>query len=43
MGCHNWEKVSDRRWCEGWAHLHDVGKEELSVGDRNAEGKFGAL
>jgi len=43
MGCHDRKKVSDRCGCEGRAYLHDVGKEELSVGNRNAERKSGAL
>lgn len=43
MGRHNREKVPDRCGREGWTFLHDVGKEELSTGGRNAEGKSSAL
>lgn len=43
MGCHNWQKVSDRRWCKRWIDLYDVGKEELFASNRNTKRKFGAL
>lgn len=43
MGRHDWEKGPDRRGCERWAYLYDVGKEELSIGYRDTEGKFSAL
>lgn len=43
MGRDNWQEVPNRRRRKRWTDLHDVGKEELCVSDRDAEGKFGAL